>query len=127
MGSQAMTASFNSLIPHGLLLLLLFTGTSSAFSQELPGHLPTKEQLANDNKLFMRLASKALKWDVPTEPLKIVGPLYFVGTAMVRTQNHLHRLGLFVHLLACVRPSSLRTNDRGQSQSQAPEALNAEP
>jgi metallo-beta-lactamase class B len=50
-------------------------------SQELPrGNLPTKEQLANDNKLFISLASKALKWEEPEEPVRIVGPLYFVGT-----------------------------------------------
>jgi metallo-beta-lactamase class B len=75
-----MTASFTSLTSRGLLLLLLFTSASSAIPQELPNSLPTKEQLAGDNKLFITLASKALKWDVPTEPLKIVGPLYFVGT-----------------------------------------------
>jgi metallo-beta-lactamase class B len=55
----------------------------SASAQELPSkpELPTKEQLAKDNNLFLRLARKALKWDVPTEPVHIVGPLYFVGTA----------------------------------------------
>jgi metallo-beta-lactamase class B len=51
-----------------------------AHSQEAPGRLPTKEDLAKDNKLFITLATKALKWDEPAEPIKIVGPLYFVGT-----------------------------------------------
>lgn len=52
-------------------------------SQELSSksELPTKEQLAKDNNLFLSLARKALKWDVPTEPVHIAGPLYFVGTA----------------------------------------------
>jgi metallo-beta-lactamase class B len=44
-----------------------------------PG-VPTKEQLANDNKLFVSLATTKLKWEEPAEPVQIVGPLYFVGT-----------------------------------------------
>ena len=42
--------------------------------------LPTKEDLANNNKLFIELASKYLHWDEPADPIHIVGPLYFVGT-----------------------------------------------
>jgi metallo-beta-lactamase class B len=52
----------------------------SASAQDLPPSAPTKEQLANDNKLFIELATKYLKWDEPAEPIRIVGPLYFVGT-----------------------------------------------
>jgi len=55
-------------------------GIPPARTQELPEKLPTKEDLAKDNKLFLELATKALKWDVPAEPVRIVGPLYFVGT-----------------------------------------------
>jgi metallo-beta-lactamase class B len=47
-------------------------------AQQLP---PTKEDLAKDYKLFLTVARKALKWDLPTEPAKIVGPLHYVGTA----------------------------------------------
>jgi metallo-beta-lactamase class B len=54
--------------------------SSQTLAQELPRDLPTKEQLANDNNLFLSLARKALKWEEPAEPLRIVGPLYFVGT-----------------------------------------------
>lgn len=53
---------------------------SPARTQTLPPQLPTKEDLAKDNRLFLTLARKALKWDEPAEPIKIVGPLYFVGT-----------------------------------------------
>lgn len=53
---------------------------TQAFAQTLPPNLPTKEQLANDNNLFIALAKKALKWEEPAEPAKIVGPIYFVGT-----------------------------------------------
>jgi metallo-beta-lactamase class B len=59
--------------------IFILAGTCG-FGQELPDKLPTKEDLANNNKLFIALASKTLKWDEPTDPVKIVGPLYFVGT-----------------------------------------------
>jgi metallo-beta-lactamase class B len=49
-------------------------------AQTVPPHVPTKEQLANDNNLFLALARKHLKWEEPEEPVRIVGPLYFVGT-----------------------------------------------
>ena len=45
-----------------------------------PPTMPTKENLARDNNLFLTLARKALKWDEPADPVRIVGPLYFVGT-----------------------------------------------
>ena len=51
-----------------------------AFGQEAPEKLPTKEDLAKDNKLFITLATSYLHWDEPTAPIHIVGPLYFVGT-----------------------------------------------
>jgi metallo-beta-lactamase class B len=54
--------------------------TTGTRAQEPTTAVPTKEQLAADNKLFISLASKALHWDEPTEPVKIAGPLYFVGT-----------------------------------------------
>jgi metallo-beta-lactamase class B len=60
---------------------LLLNLTTKICAQTLPPNLPTKEDLAKDNNLFLSLARKVLKWDVPAEPLKIVGPLYFVGTA----------------------------------------------
>lgn len=41
---------------------------------------PSRDQLAKNNKLFLAGAGKALKWEEPAEPLKIVGPIYFVGT-----------------------------------------------
>jgi metallo-beta-lactamase class B len=53
---------------------------TQAIAQTLPSNLPTKEQLANDNNLFIALAKKTLKWEEPAEPAKIVGPIYFVGT-----------------------------------------------
>jgi len=59
---------------------VLYFVTAPALAQTLPPHLPTKEQLANDNNLFITLAAKALKWEEPAEPVRIVGPIYFVGT-----------------------------------------------
>lgn len=54
--------------------------TAPAYTQALPENLPSKEQLAADNNLFLSLARKALKWEEPEEPIKIVGPIYFVAT-----------------------------------------------
>jgi metallo-beta-lactamase class B len=62
-----------------LALLLLTAIHIQPFAQEIPKNL-TKEDLAKNNKLFIELATKALHWDEPTDPVKIVGPLYFVGT-----------------------------------------------
>lgn len=55
----------------GLALLLATPGLAPA--QDL-------EALAKDPKLFLETAQTALHWNEPTEPTKIVGPLYFVGT-----------------------------------------------
>jgi metallo-beta-lactamase class B len=40
----------------------------------------TREEFALDNKLFLETARKGLHWDEPADPIKIVGPLHFVGT-----------------------------------------------
>ena len=58
---------------------ILILVPSQALGQET-GKLPTKEDLATNNKLFIELASKHLHWDEPADPVHIVGPLYFVGT-----------------------------------------------
>ena len=61
-------------------VVILVIAVAQAAAQEAPEKLPTKEDLANNNKLFIELATKYLHWDEPTEPIHIVGPLYFVGT-----------------------------------------------
>ncbi|HTM71960.1 MAG TPA: subclass B3 metallo-beta-lactamase [Pseudolabrys sp.] len=63
-----------------LLIALALVFSGQVFAQALPPNLPTKEQLANDNNLFIALAKKALKWEEPAEPVRIAGPIYFVGT-----------------------------------------------
>jgi metallo-beta-lactamase class B len=57
---------------------LLQSGPAS--SQDAPAGMPTEEQLANDNNLFLKLARKALHWEEPEEPVQILGPIHFVGT-----------------------------------------------
>jgi metallo-beta-lactamase class B len=42
---------------------------------------PSAAALAKDPKLFLETASESLHWKEPAEPVKIVGPIYFVGTA----------------------------------------------
>ena len=36
----------------------------------------TAADFATNNELFLETAGKALKWEEPTAPVKIVGPLY---------------------------------------------------
>jgi metallo-beta-lactamase class B len=65
-------------------ILMFSTGlAANAVAQTLPPGV-TKEQvearLAADNPLFLKVASKALHWEVPSDPVHIAGPLYFVGT-----------------------------------------------
>jgi metallo-beta-lactamase class B len=62
-----------------LFLPAVFLLTSGLQAADAPPDV-TAEDLAKDNKLFITLASKSLKWEEPTEPVKIAGPLYFVGT-----------------------------------------------
>jgi metallo-beta-lactamase class B len=69
------------LVPNAAVMAAALLASAAINAQELPKNAPTKEQLAQDNRLFIELASKYLKWDVPTEPVHIVGPLNFVGTA----------------------------------------------
>ncbi|MGO7041556.1 MBL fold metallo-hydrolase [Rhizobium acaciae] len=61
-----------------MILLGLFGPTSASCAEQKK--LPTKEQLAKDNKLFLTLATQALHWRELQEPFHIAGPLYFVGT-----------------------------------------------
>jgi metallo-beta-lactamase class B len=62
--------------PYFASLLLVFTGWVVAGEQSAPS-LAT---LAADPDLFLRIARQAQKWDEPAEPLRIVGPIHFVGT-----------------------------------------------
>ena len=56
-----------------LFATIAFIGVANA--QEIPPKNPF-----TNNKLFLSLASRAMKWEEPNEPLRIVGPIYFVGT-----------------------------------------------
>ena len=64
----------------GLSLAFVLGLGTLTYGQNLPPNLPNKEQLANDNNLFISFAKKLLHWEEPTDPLRIVGPIYFVGT-----------------------------------------------
>jgi metallo-beta-lactamase class B len=62
-----------------LAAAVLFVVTPAGAQSPQPSP-PTKEDLAKDNNLFLTLARKALHWNEPTDPIHIVGPLYFAGT-----------------------------------------------
>jgi metallo-beta-lactamase class B len=71
----------NSPLPAWTLAVALLTAPAlPTHAQTLPAELPTREDLARDNKLFVTLASRFLKWEEPAEPARIAGPIYFVGT-----------------------------------------------
>ena len=68
------------------LAVLAHVGSSRDGAALQPG-LPegmTREQMkakmAADPALFLRVMRKAMKWDEPAEPVKVAGPIYFVGT-----------------------------------------------
>ena len=50
-----------------LAAALLFVATPAGAQSPQPSP-PTKDELANDNNLFLSVARKALQWEEPTEP-----------------------------------------------------------
>lgn len=59
-------------------LLLMLSRSTYVFGQA--EQTVDMETLANNPPLFLKTATKLLKWEEPAEPFKIVGPIYFVGT-----------------------------------------------
>lgn len=57
----------------GVAALLVMLGTLGS-AQKLPKGLSV-DDLANNNKLFLELALKGLKWEEPAEPVRIAGPV----------------------------------------------------
>ena len=60
-------------------LVFLLLAAVQGLAQQLPKGV-TPEDLATNNKLFIELAKKAFRWEEPTDPVRIAGPMYFVGT-----------------------------------------------
>lgn len=71
-----MRLSTKFLFTAATVAMLSFLSTANGEETKLP----SKQDLAKDNKLFITLATKALHWREPHEPFHIAGPLYFVGT-----------------------------------------------
>jgi metallo-beta-lactamase class B len=67
-------------LPSSAIAAIGIVLVTAVSAQELPSNAPTLEQLANDNKLFVTVASNALEWEKSAEPTRILGPLYFIGT-----------------------------------------------
>jgi len=61
------------------IALAIIVLVSPTFARELPKGV-TAADLATNNKLFLELARKGLKWEEPADPVQIAGPIYFVGT-----------------------------------------------
>ena len=71
-----MIRGFGAVAACALLLLV----TAAAAEEPAATARPTADDLAKENRLSLSSVGKALKWEEPAEPLKIVGPLHFVGT-----------------------------------------------
>jgi metallo-beta-lactamase class B len=65
---------------HTLPILLAAAAVLGLSAARLLAAPPTAEELAKDPALFLESARKALRWDEPAEPARLVGPIYFVGT-----------------------------------------------
>jgi metallo-beta-lactamase class B len=63
-----------------MAVAIFLNGTATtSFAQVAPEG--TQEDRARDIQLLLAAARTRLKWDEPTEPSRILGPLYYVGTA----------------------------------------------
>ncbi len=74
-------------LPTSTMLVGLALAARGAVAQDQPNERPTPrvaqpapDRLATDPVLFLTSSRQRLKWDEPAEPVKIVGPIYFVGT-----------------------------------------------
>ena len=99
--------------------ILLCGPPMTSFAQEVPPGV-TREDLAKDNKLFLAVARKALKWDEPSEPAKIVGPLLLrrdrrPGVLPLRNQRRAHPLQ---HRYAGVRSADRRIDPKARLRSE---------
>lgn len=65
----------NGFFVSACIWFCLLIGAGSGHAQQ-----PTPEDLANNPVLFLKTARIALKWDEPSEPAKVLGPIHFVGT-----------------------------------------------
>jgi metallo-beta-lactamase class B len=62
---------------HQVVAILVLFGT---YASVIAQSQPTPADFAKNPALFLDTARKNFKWDEPTEPAKIVGPIHFVGT-----------------------------------------------
>jgi metallo-beta-lactamase class B len=66
----------SSKIASGLMAML----AAVALGAPQMVHAQDMAALAKNPRLFLEIASKAMKWQEPAEPMKIAGPIFFVGT-----------------------------------------------
>jgi hypothetical protein len=78
--------------PTGLTALALLAAVFAGFVPQVRAQAATMADLAKldpaelgkvlaaNPPLFIKVVGKASKWNEPSEPVKIAGPIYFVGT-----------------------------------------------
>jgi metallo-beta-lactamase class B len=62
------------------VILSYLSTPTPAQPRPAPQTQPSPDALAKDPPLFLKLATAARKWNEPAEPVKVVGPIHFVGT-----------------------------------------------
>jgi metallo-beta-lactamase class B len=77
MGTQKLTLKGHSKFQKISLLLIVSIVSLTSSGQNKKALADT---LAKDPALFIKLASKQLKWEEPAKPQQLIGPIYFVGT-----------------------------------------------
>ena len=82
-----------------LLCMLMILSSKFSLAQDTKEKAAQiRDTLANDPNYFLSIASAEMKWNEPEEPIKIVGPIYFVGTkglsSFLITGNSGHKTGI---------------------------------
>ncbi len=72
--------NIKELAARACIAAIVLGSACASATQTLPSSVSTIDELTTDNKLFLEQAPQHVKWTEAAEPLKIVGPLYFVGT-----------------------------------------------
>ena len=65
---------------YALIAALVLGGASAVQAQTTLRSRPTEVPVITDLKQSIARENELRQWEVPTEPVRIVGPLYFVGT-----------------------------------------------
>ncbi len=72
--------NITELVGRACIAAIVLGSAVASVAQTPPSNVPTIDELTTDNRLFVEQSEDYSRWTEPAEPLKIVGPLDFVGT-----------------------------------------------